>query len=121
MTIPPGIGPIRLRAVSFRPPIVARICARDVNITAQVAELADTDRFDLIVGTNIFLYYDRLQQGLAMVAMSRMLRPGGILLSNNALVEVPSAGMRAIGYSKTLYSKREEDGDLMIWYQKGMQ
>jgi hypothetical protein len=26
--------------------------------------------------------------------------------------------MRSIGYSKTLYSNREEDGDLIIWYQK---
>jgi len=33
---------------------------------------------------------------------------------------VPSTGMRSAGYSKTLYSKREEDGDLIIWYQKGM-
>ena len=77
------------------------------------------ERFDLIIGTNIFIYYDRLQQGLAMASVGLMLRPGGLLLSNNALVEVPSAGMRSIGYSKTLYSDREEDGDLIIWYQKG--
>ena len=54
-----------------------------------------------------------------MASVARMLRPGGLLLSNNALVEVPSIGMRSIGYSKTLYSNREEDGDLIIWYQKG--
>jgi hypothetical protein len=53
-----------------------------------------------------------------MVNMAGMLRPGGVLLSNNALVEVPSAGMRSIGYSKVLYSTRDEDGDLVIWYQK---
>jgi hypothetical protein len=54
-----------------------------------------------------------------MVSVAGMLRPGGLLLSNNALVEVPSTGMRSIGYSKTLYSDREEDGDLVIWYRKG--
>jgi chemotaxis methyl-accepting protein methylase len=80
--------------------------------------LGDGERFDLIVGTNVFVYYDRLQQGLAMASAAAMLRPGGILLSNNALVEVPSSGMRSNGYSKTLYSNREEDGDLIIWYQK---
>ena len=118
VSIPPGIGPLRLRAVSVRPSVVERISARDVNVTAQVLPLADAERFDLIIGTNIFLYYDRLEQGLAMASVAAMLRPGGLLLSNNALVEVPSAGLRSIGYSKTLYSNREEDGDVVIWYQK---
>ena len=119
VTLPPAVGPLRLRGVAVRPPVVDRISARDVNITAQTLTLSDAERFDLIIGTNIFIYYDRLQQGLAMASVARMLRPGGLLLSNNALVEVPSIGMRSIGYSKTLYSNREEDGDLIIWYQKG--
>ena len=83
-----------------------------------VETLPDAERFDLMVGTNIFLYYDRLQQALATVSVANMLKPGGLLLSNNALVEVPVAGLRSIGYSKILYSNREEDGDLIIWYQK---
>ena len=118
VTVPPGIGPLKLRAISVRPAVAARIDARDLNITAQVLPLADRDRFDLIVGTNVFVYYDRLQQGLAMASAAAMLRPGGLLLSNNALVEVPSTRLRSIGYSKTLYSNREEDGDLIIWYRK---
>ncbi len=118
VTVPPGIGPVRLRAVAVRAPVASRISARDVNITAQLLPLGDGEQFDLIVGTNVFVYYDRLQQGLAMASAAAMLRPGGLLLSNNALVEVPSSGMRSIGYSKTLYSNREEDGDVIIWYQK---
>jgi hypothetical protein len=118
VTIPPGLGPLRLRAVAVRPAVAARISARDVNITAQVLPLAGEDRFDLIVGTNVFVYYDRLQQGLAMVSAAAMLRPGGLLLSNNALVELPSTGLRSIGYSRTLYSNRDEDGDVIIWYRK---
>jgi hypothetical protein len=47
-----------------------------------------------------------------------MLKPGGLLLSNNALVELPSNGLTSIGYSRTLYSDRDEDGDLIVWYQK---
>jgi hypothetical protein len=46
-----------------------------------------------------------------------MARPGGILLSNNALLELPSTGWRSIGYSKTLYSDRDEDGDTVVWYR----
>lgn len=119
VTLPPGVGALRLRAVSVRPAVGGRITPVDMNITAQTATLTDAERFDLIIGTNVFVYYDRPQQGLAMMSVANMLRPGGLLLSNNALVEVPAAGMRSIGYSKTVYSNREEDGDLIIWYQKG--
>jgi len=104
--------------VAVRAPIVERIAARDINITAEAPTLENGQAFDLIVGTNIFLYYDRLQQGLAMLNIAGMLRRGGVLLSNNALLEVPSTGMRSIGYSKVMYSNRDEDGDLVIWYQK---
>jgi hypothetical protein len=120
VSIPPGIGPVRLRAIGVRPAFSGRVAARDVNITAQALPLASAERFDLVVGTNVFLYYDRLQQGLAMAAVAAMLRPGGVLLSNNALVEVPDTGMASIGYSKTMYSDRDEDGDLIVWYQKAM-
>ncbi len=119
VSIPPGVGRLLLRALAVRPSVVDRIIARDLNVTAQVLPL-DGDRFDLIVGTNLFVYYDRLQQGFAMAGIARMLRPGGLLLSNNALVEVPSVGMQSIGYSRTIYSNRPEDGDLIIGYQKVM-
>ena len=46
-----------------------------------------------------------------------MMKPGAMLLSNTALVEVPSSGLRSIGYSRTRYSDRDEDGDLIVWYQ----
>jgi hypothetical protein len=117
-TMPPRIGPLRFRAIAVRPDVVARISAHDVNITAQMLTLSDADRFDLVIATNIFVYYDRLQQGLGMASVAAMLRPGALLLSNNALVEVPATGIKSIGYSKTLYSNRDEDGDLIIWYQK---
>ena len=119
VSVPPGVGRLRLRAISIRPAIAARMSAQDVNITAQYLPLSDAERFDLIIGTNVFVYYDRLEQGMAMVSIARMLRPGGALLSNNALVEVPSAGMRSAGYSRTMYFDRAEDGDVMIWYQAG--
>ena len=118
VSIPPGVGPLRLRAVSVRPSVGVRISPIDMNITAQTASLADAERFDMIIATNVFVYYDRLQQALAMVSVANMLRPAGLLVSNNALVEVPSVGMRSIGYSKILYSNREEDGDVIIAYQR---
>jgi chemotaxis methyl-accepting protein methylase len=39
-------------------------------------ELPATERFDLIIATNIFIYYDVFEQSLAMLNVERMLRPG---------------------------------------------
>jgi len=114
---PPAAGRLKMRSVGVRPSVVERITARDLNITAQHLPLADDERFDVIIATNVFVYYDRLQQALAMVNVANMLRPGGLLLSNNAVVELPTTGLNAIGYSRTQYSSREEDGDLVIWYE----
>jgi hypothetical protein len=118
--VPRGVGLVKVRSIGVRPSIVERIRPCDVNITAQHLALAATERFDLIIATNVFVYYDRLQQGLAMISVANMLRPGGFLLSNNALVEVPSTELSSVGYTKTLYSDRDEDGDLIIWYQKAV-
>lgn len=117
-TLPTAAGALRLRTLSVDPVLLDRINVTDVNITAQRLDLAAEERFDLVVATNVFLYYDRLQQGLAMVAISNMLKPGGILFSNNALAEVPAVGLKSGGYTKTAYSDRAEDGDLVIWYEK---
>jgi hypothetical protein len=55
-------------------------------------------RFDLIVATNVFIYYDLLDQVLALGNVAAMLKPGGFLLSNNALLELPSSTIRSAGY-----------------------
>jgi hypothetical protein len=118
VTIPAGAGDVKLRAVRVRPLFAATITPEDLNIVLQHRELPEAEQFDLIVGTNIFVYYDRLHQGLAMVNIGKMLRPGGLLLSNNALLELPATRLKSVGYSKTLYSDRSEDGDLVLWYQR---
>lgn len=115
---PTGAGPVKVRAVSVEPAAVEKVRPFDVNITAQRLSLPEDELFDLVIGTNVFVYYDRLQQALAMVNVAAMLRPGGILLSNNALLEIPAVGLRSLGYSQTFYSDNSEDGDMMIWYEK---
>ena len=118
---PAGAEPVKVRAVSVDPAAAQRVRPFDVNITAQRLSLPGDELFDLVIGTNVFLYYDRLQQALAMVNVAGMLRPGGILLSNNALLEIPAVGLRSLGYSKTFYSDNAEDGDVMVWYEKAVQ
>jgi len=45
-----------------------------------------------------------------------MLRPGGFLLTNNLLLELPSLKMKSVDDVSVEYSSRESDGDQIVWY-----
>lgn len=84
-----------------------------------MAQRFDGPPFDLVVATNVFVYYDTLDQSLALANVEAMLRPGGLLLSNNALLELPALRMRSVGYLTVQYSDRPDDGDHVVWYRRG--
>ncbi|HJQ23173.1 MAG TPA: class I SAM-dependent methyltransferase [Blastocatellia bacterium] len=115
---PAALGPLQVRAVSIRPAFVSLISSADVDIVLQHLELAPAERFDLVIATNILVYYDTFEQSLALANIEQMLRPGGLLLSNNALLELPSSKMRSVGYESVAYSDRNADGDHIVWYQR---
>jgi predicted TPR repeat methyltransferase len=99
--------------------VVSSVDARDLNIVLErLAPLPDDERFDLIVATNILVYYGVFEQSLALANIAAMLRPGGFLLSNNVLVELPTTPLHAIGDSKVIYSDRPDDSDDIIWYRR---
>src|SRR5205823_12488776 len=50
--------------ICIRPAIVSRITPKDLNIVLQHPELLPAERFDLIIATNILLYYDTFEQSL---------------------------------------------------------
>lgn len=116
--VPPNTGDLRLRAVAVRPGFGATLAPADVNIVLQRLDLPVDERFDVIVGTNIFVYYDEFQKALAMANIEHMLRPGGVLLSNNALVELPSSRLHWIGDTTVAYSHGKDNGDTVVWYRK---
>ena len=115
--VPPNTGDLKLRAVSVRPDVGATVTPAEVNIVLQRLDLSADEKFDLIVGTNVFVYYDDFQKALAIVNIEKMLRPGGVLLSNNALVELPSSQVHWIGDTTVAYSDRKDNGDTIVWYQ----
>jgi hypothetical protein len=106
---------LRVRAVRVRAGVARRIASEDVNVVVQ--RLAERN-LDLVVATNVFVYYDVLDQVLALANVEAMLRPGGFLLSNNAILELPGSGVRSVGYLTVPYSARPDDGDHIVWYQK---
>ena len=110
---------LETRAVRIRPEVVLACEPVDVNIVLERLILAPVDRFDLIVGTNIFLYYDPFEQMLALENAGAMLKPGGLLLTNDLLPEVGGGSMRQAGITDVRYGDKDASAhDAVGWYQK---
>ena len=119
---PPGAGRVSVRGVLVQPSVVLSLEPRDLNIVLQRVEpLATGEQFDLIVATNILLYYDVFEQSLAMTNIAKMLRPGGVFLTNDGLLELPAAAVRSAGERDVTYMKLPDSsvkGDHLTWYQR---
>jgi len=111
---PPDGGPgLETRAVRIRPDVVLRCQPEDLNIVLERMPLAEADRFDLMVGTNVFIYYDAFERSLALENAGAMLKHGGLLLTNDRLPEVRGGSMRQAGLTDVQYNR-----DAVGWYQK---
>ena len=115
---PPALNGMIVRAVRVRPEMVRRLGALDINIILQREEMPGEQKFDLLIATNVFVYYDSFEQSLALANVQAMLRPGGFLLTNNLLLELPPSKMKAVDYSAVQYSTRDTDGDRIVWYRR---
>jgi len=117
---PPKIFPAsHTRAVRIRLEAVLSCQPTDLNIVFERLNLAEVDRFDLIVGTNIFLYYDTLEQTLALENAGAMLKSGGLLLTNDQLPEVPGGSMRQAGVTIVQFDEHDSGSrDAVGWYRK---
>ena len=104
-------------SIRIRPDVVAGITPRDANIVLQRLEPArDDQRFDLVIATNILIYYDVFEQSLALSNIAHMLRPGGWLLTNTPLFELPEVPMRVAGETKVSYTPG--GNDWVVWYRR---
>jgi hypothetical protein len=112
----PLLPGVRARAVTVAPEIVRTIRPLEASIVSDRLDLADHERFDLVVATNVLLYYDTFEQTLALDAIAALLRPGGVLLTNDAVLEVPEIPMRSQGYVSVAFSNRQGDGERMVFY-----
>jgi SAM-dependent methyltransferase len=107
-------GPgLETRAVRIRPDVVLRCQPVNLNIVLERIPLAEADRFDLMVGTNVFIYYDAFERSLALENAGAMLKHGGLLLTNDRLPEVRGGSMRQAGLTDVQYNR-----DAVGWYQK---
>jgi hypothetical protein len=104
---------LETRAVRVRPDVVLACQPMDLNIVLERIHLDEADRFDLMVGTNIFIYYDAFERSLALENAGAMLKHGGLLLTNDRMPEVPGGSMRQAGVTDVQYNR-----DAVGWYRK---
>lgn len=83
--VPEAASDIWNRAVTIRPDVVLHVNPIDMNVVFQTVSLPSDKQFDLVIGTNIFVYYGGLEQSLARANLGTMIRPGGFLISNEQL------------------------------------
>ena len=107
-----------LRGVRARPAAVQRMSVSDVNI---VTQRLDGEAFDLVIATNVFIYYDVLEQALAMSNVEAMLKPGAFLLANFSAPDLRSITIRRVDTTTTSYARGRAGNDslfdFMVWYE----
>ena len=114
---PQGAGRVEVRSMFVRPPVVLSVTPVDLNIVTERLDL----QFDLVIATNILLYYDVFEQSMAAVNIAKMLRPGGFLLTNNRIFELPNSPLAGVGFTDATYMSLPgigDVGDRVIWYQR---
>ena len=113
MKPPEGAGKLRVRAVRIRYAIVEKLEPHDVNIVLERL----TAQFDLIIATNILVYYDPFEQSLALTNIAAMLRPGGLFVTNYAVSPLPPMEPKAAAVVPVFWDNQKQ-GDTLFWYRK---
>lgn len=118
-TAPDAVADLaEVRAVRARPSAVRRMSALDFDI---VSDRLDGAAFDLVIATNVFLYYDTLDQALAMSNVESMLKPGAFLLANVSSPGLASVHLRPLDATTTRYTDARDGSenvlDFMVWFQ----
>lgn len=118
---PPAAGRVDVRGVTVRPSIVLTTATADLNVVTERLDTPPADRFDLVVATNVLLYYDVFEQSLAATSVAGMLRPGGFLLTNNRIFELPGIPLAGAGFTDVVYMSLAgvgDAGDRLVWYRR---
>jgi len=115
---PPALEGLETRAVAIRPEVILSCKPVDLNVVFEQFDRSATRPFDLIIATNVFLYYDTFEQALALRNISTLLKPGGFFLTNDWLPHVHQIPMRSTGYTPVRYGESGDWGDNVFWWQR---
>jgi predicted TPR repeat methyltransferase len=103
--------------VKIRPAVVLRITPLDTNIVVERPALASHSGFDLIIGTNVFVYFGEFEQALARLNMALMLNPGGFALSNDRLPGSAADGLADSLETTQIFARNPDRTEYMFTYQ----
>ena len=118
LPVPVSLGGVAIRAVAIRAPFAAHMQVYNANIVAETLDFPSGQGFDLMVATNVLVYYNRLEQALAMANIARMLNPGGIFLANNVLPAEHASELRYLGRRTTTFTPSGAYGDDVVVYRR---
>jgi SAM-dependent methyltransferase len=111
----PEEGSVAWRVVRVRPDVAAALTAEDLDVVVQ--RLDRDEGFDLVLATNVLVYYDRFDQALALANIASMLRPGGVFVTNY-LVH-PNPPLEPTAHLVTpVYWDSQRNGDTIFIYQR---
>lgn len=116
--VPSAAAGTKTRALNVRPEIVQKVTALDMNVVYQRLDLSSEQAFDLVIGTNIFVYYGEFEQLLARANVAAMLKPGGYLLSNDKLADKVTLGLDDVLETPITSSVQPLVQDTMFCYQR---
>jgi hypothetical protein len=120
--VPPNVGGVQIRAVRVRPEVVLSVTPEDLNIVLQRLEpLPAGEQFDLVIATNILVYYDVFEQSLALANVAKMMRQGGIFVTNNSVFELPAIPIELSGDTDVVFFRLPGIGDTidrLFWYRR---
>jgi hypothetical protein len=111
---PAAASDVQVRAIAVRPSIVTAVTPQDVDI---IVERLNDQSFDLIVATNILVYYDAFEQSLALANISTMLKPGGFFLTNYPVNPLPPMETTA-SLITAVFFDTQRNGDTIYGYQR---
>jgi len=113
---PPALKDLETRAVRIRPQVVMSCQPVDLNFVLEQLGPPIKERFDLVIATNVFIYYEYLEQALALQNIATVLKPGGFLLANDLSLAPPEIPMRRVGYTSVGYGEGESLRDYIFWW-----
>ena len=103
LPVPASVNDVTMRAVAIRAKYAAQMRGFDMNVVTQTMDVPEGQGFDLVVATNVLVYYDLFQQALAMGSIAHMMNHGGIFLANHALPAQHSQALEYLGRRTVAY------------------
>jgi hypothetical protein len=109
---------VEARAIRIPPERLRCVTPAEVDVVYQRLPLPVQERFDLVIATNVLLYYDRFEQALAAHSIEALLVSGGLLLTNTPLDDLPAFPLRLVQQTTHVFSERAGDGEVMTSYAR---